>query len=133
MDRLTSYGTPLGVAFQIRDDLLGTFGRPEELGKPVGADLRAGKRTALLELALARAKGPDRARLEEVVGRRDASEAEVTRACEVIEALGVRRECQEQIERLTKEALAALDDSAFLPEGLTFLRGIASMLASRDR
>ncbi len=45
---LRAFGDPLGVAFQIEDDLLGTFGDEAETGKPVGADLRAGKRTSVL-------------------------------------------------------------------------------------
>jgi geranylgeranyl diphosphate synthase, type I len=45
----SSYGEPLGKAYQMRDDLLGAFGDPAVTGKPVGDDLRQGKRTILLE------------------------------------------------------------------------------------
>jgi geranylgeranyl diphosphate synthase type I len=49
---LDHYGWPLGYAFQLRDDLLSAFGDPAETGKPVGNDLRSGKRTALIADAL---------------------------------------------------------------------------------
>ena len=46
---LARYAEPAGEAFQVRDDFLGTFGAPEKTGKPAGNDLRAGKRTAIIE------------------------------------------------------------------------------------
>jgi geranylgeranyl diphosphate synthase type I len=48
----SEYGLALGEAFQLRDDLLGVFGDPDETGKPAGDDLREGKRTVLIGLAL---------------------------------------------------------------------------------
>lgn len=53
---LRAFGLPLGVAYQLRDDMLGVFGDPVVTGKPAGDDLREGKRTVLI--ALARAKLP---------------------------------------------------------------------------
>ena len=51
LDALREFGRPLGVAFQLRDDLLGVYGDPEVTGKPAGDDLIEGKRTVLVELA----------------------------------------------------------------------------------
>jgi geranylgeranyl diphosphate synthase type I len=51
-----AFGSDIGVAFQLRDDLLGVFGDPEVTGKPAGDDLREGKRTYLVALALRRAE-----------------------------------------------------------------------------
>lgn len=50
---LSAFGIPLGLAFQLRDDILGVFGDPEVTGKPAGDDLREGKRTVLTGLTLA--------------------------------------------------------------------------------
>ncbi len=65
---LRSYGLPLGVAYQLRDDLLGVFGDPVVTGKPAGDDLREGKRTVLI--ALARQSLPPAARnlIDELLG-----------------------------------------------------------------
>ena len=52
---LSDYGLPLGEAFQLRDDVLGVYGDPEVTGKPAGDDLREGKRTLLVALAMERA------------------------------------------------------------------------------
>src|SRR5262249_7148899 len=46
-----AYGLPLGLAFQLRDDILGVFGDPAQTGKPAGDDVREGKRTVLLAIA----------------------------------------------------------------------------------
>jgi geranylgeranyl diphosphate synthase type I len=51
----SGYGLPLGEAFQLRDDILGVFGDPEQTGKPAGDDLREGKRTVLVAIANERA------------------------------------------------------------------------------
>jgi geranylgeranyl diphosphate synthase type I len=53
LDALRAFGLPLGIAYQLRDDMLGVFGNPEVTGKPAGDDLREGKRTVLVALARA--------------------------------------------------------------------------------
>ncbi|MEK7130189.1 MAG: polyprenyl synthetase family protein, partial [Patescibacteria group bacterium] len=45
---LRAFARPLGIAFQIQDDILGIFGNEQEIGKPVGSDLRQGKMTLLM-------------------------------------------------------------------------------------
>jgi len=52
LSSLSEFGIPLGMAFQLRDDILGVFGDPEITGKPAGDDLREGKRTVLIALTL---------------------------------------------------------------------------------
>jgi geranylgeranyl diphosphate synthase type I len=133
MSRLERYGTPLGRAFQIRDDLLGTFGNAADLGKPVGADLRAGKRTELIEAALAAANEAQRAALLAVQGNPAASAERVAAACRVIEETGARRRSEAMVEGLTAEALDALEGAGLRAEGLELLRGVALLLAGRDR
>ncbi|HEX4352350.1 MAG TPA: polyprenyl synthetase family protein, partial [Polyangiales bacterium] len=61
------FGRPLGIAFQLRDDLLGTFGDSRATGKPAGHDLREGKNTALVAQARALMEGEARAQLERVL------------------------------------------------------------------
>ena len=51
-DAYSGYGLPLGEAFQLRDDVLGVFGDPSQTGKPAGDDLREGKRTVLIAMAM---------------------------------------------------------------------------------
>ena len=64
----SGYGLPLGEAFQLRDDVLGVFGDPEQTGKPAGDDLREGKRTVLIALAHQRANDAQRGHLRALLG-----------------------------------------------------------------
>ena len=64
IDAYRTFGTDIGIAFQLRDDLLGVFGDPSVTGKPSGDDLIAGKRTVLFAMALARADAADPAAAE---------------------------------------------------------------------
>ena len=105
---LSRYGLALGRAFQLRDDLLGVFGDPEQTGKPAGDDLREGKRTVLLAHALAGAEPRAGARIEELVGRPDLDARQVEELRLVIEGSGAVRVVEDEIATLADAARAAL-------------------------
>ena len=107
--RLSVFGEELGIAFQLRDDELGVFGDPALTGKPVGDDLREGKRTVLVALAWERADTQGRALLRSVLARPRAGDADIARVTGLIEACGARAEHEEQIARHLRAAVAALD------------------------
>ncbi len=77
-----------GIAFQIRDDILGLVGDEKVLGKPVLSDLREGKRTILVIYALQKLSEEDRKKLLTVLGNRDASIDELREAAEIIKSVG---------------------------------------------
>ena len=64
----SGYGLPLGEAFQLRDDILGVFGDPQETGKPAGDDLREGKRTVLVAIAVERSTPKQAAAVRRYLG-----------------------------------------------------------------
>lgn len=114
------YGRDIGIAFQLRDDLLGVFGDPAVTGKPAGDDLREGKRTELLSLALTHADATDptaAAELRAGIGVVD-KPAEIARLAEIIAATNAPAEIEAQIEQLTSAGLQHLD-SVDLPEQVT--------------
>lgn len=85
---LERFAHACGIAFQIQDDILGVLGEDEELGKPVGSDIREGKRTVLLNWAWHRADAEQRRTLQAILGDREAGRGAVGRATELIVALG---------------------------------------------
>jgi geranylgeranyl diphosphate synthase type I len=112
IDAYRRFGTEVGVAFQLRDDLLGVFGDPSVTGKPAGDDLREGKRTLLLALATERAEAAGGtaalAVLDRAVGRSDLTSAELDRVRELLTELGAVRAVEQQITDLTDAGLTAL-------------------------
>ncbi len=112
--QLGRYGSPLGRAFQYRDDVLGVFGDEAVTGKPAGDDLREGKLTVLIANAMA---GMDQAggyRLDALLGRA-LTAAEVDEARALITASGALEAAEREIEEAAGEArsaLAGLDEPA---------------------
>jgi geranylgeranyl diphosphate synthase, type I len=123
------FGTDLGIAFQLRDDLLGVFGDPAVTGKPAGDDLREGKRTLLVALARQHPDAGRAAPVEHALGKADLTADEVGAARAALEDLGVVDEVEERIDALTASALDALVEADLDPaarERLTALAGAAA-------
>ncbi len=87
---LAAYADPLGVAFQLRDDLLGVFGTVEESGRPAGSDLMAGRRSAVLRHAMPKLRGEAKRVVAAVYGHGVAPKAKVALAVRAVEATGAR-------------------------------------------
>jgi geranylgeranyl diphosphate synthase type I len=133
LSALDRFAEPLGLAFQLRDDLLGVFGSSAATGKPVGADLRAGKQTALLADARPRLDAEGSARLEGVLGNRDATDAQVAAATEALSRTGARERLETRLAELLARALGVLDGGALQVEGVAMLRALAERLVQRER
>ncbi len=127
----TSYGVPLGVAFQLRDDVLGVFGNPAQTGKPVTGDLREGKRTVLVAIAMSRANAAQAGVLQRHLGdpRLDDSGAAEVRA--VLTETGALAECEQLIERSVRDALAALAAAPFTAPAKAALAELAGTATDR--
>ncbi len=122
-----TFGTDIGIAFQLRDDLLGVFGDPEVTGKPSGDDLREGKRTVLLAEALRRADARDPAAatlLRTSIGT-DLNQEQVERLRAVLVDLGAVDEVELRISELTEKGLAAMEASSATPAAKERLRAMA--------
>jgi geranylgeranyl diphosphate synthase type I len=109
---LSTYGLPLGDAFQMRDDVLGAFGDTAITGKPVGDDLREGKPTPLMAIATARANAAQLKELQ-LVGNQDLTPEQIARVQEVIRETGALDELETVISHLTDEAIAAVQNVPF--------------------
>ncbi len=106
---LVSYGDAVGVAFQLRDDVLGLFGDPGDTGKGVLDDLRQGKRTMVMLEALALADDRQRRVLDAALGNPDIDERDAARVRAVVRDCGALAEVERRVARHHERALAALD------------------------
>lgn len=129
---LDAFAEPLGEAFQVRDDLLGTFGDPQKTGKSAGNDLRAGKRTALVRNAEETLSAMQRAPLTKVLGKADASDVDIAAARELFVTGGVRGRVEEKLGALLAKAKAALETPALASEGRAMLVALAELIAARS-
>lgn len=129
---LSAFGLPVGEAFQLRDDLLGVFGDPEVTGKPAGDDLREGKRTLLVAIALERATPAQAAVLTAGLGRPGLAEEDVVRLREVLTETGAVRAVEELIEARASQAQEALIGLAITDQARTALSDLAVAATSRS-
>jgi geranylgeranyl diphosphate synthase type I len=129
---LSAYGLPVGEAFQLRDDLLGVFGDTASTGKPVGDDLREGKPTMLLAMAVARADR-QQARLLARVGRPGLGNDDVAEIQRTLRDTGAADELEARITTLTDEAVTAIGKAGLTEEATTALVELARHVAFRDR
>jgi geranylgeranyl diphosphate synthase type I len=130
---LSRYGLALGRAFQLRDDLLGVFGDPEQTGKPAGDDLRECKRTVLLAHALAGTGTTAGARIEALVGRPDLDAGQVEELRGLIRGSGAVALLEDEIAHLAGTARAALATASVLdPEAAAVLTDLVAVATARS-
>ena len=106
---LSSFGLPVGVAFQLRDDLLGVFGDSELTGKPAGDDLREGKRTVLVTLARESLPPTQRRLFDEMLGDPGLDPEQIEMMQRTIRDSGAVRRVEDMITRNIDRAEAALE------------------------
>jgi geranylgeranyl diphosphate synthase, type I len=128
---LAAFAEPLGVAFQLRDDVLDIAGDAGTTGKPRGSDLRKGKRTTLVVEAMRDPRS--RRLLDRVLGRADASEEDLAAAVDHLAASESRQRVEERIAVLVGRSLEALDRTRVSSAGRTLLAQAAAALTERDR
>lgn len=115
LDGLARYGAALGEAFQLRDDVLGVFGDPDQTGKPAGDDLREGKHTVLVALALEHADPGGAELLEASLGDPELDPATVEQLRAVLVDSGALARTEDLITGGATQARRALEQT----EGLT--------------
>ena len=130
---LGEFGSLVGEAFQLRDDVLGVFGSEDATGKPSGDDLREGKATSVVVLARALAGPGDRARLDELARGDPLDDAAVDAGRELIARTGALERVEELIAERVEAALALLPGSGLPGFAATGLREMAVQCTDRMR
>ena len=132
LEQLSSFGLPLGDAFQMRDDVLGAFGDDATnlTGKPVGDDLREGKPTPLLAMAYERATVAQREVLDQV-GALQISQQKISDIQQVIVETGALAALETKISSLVKQSIAKIAQSSLNKTAIDQLTELAEFVASR--
>ena len=128
---LGEFGSVIGRAFQLRDDVLGVYGRPEVTGKPYGGDIHEGKRTVLVLTALSNASDEEARELSDMLGAEGLTDTDIDRAAEIIESTGARAYVDGVIEENMRHALAVLEDTEMTADGRTALAELAERSVKR--
>jgi geranylgeranyl diphosphate synthase type I len=131
LDGLRAFGLPLGVAYQLRDDLLGVFGDPELTGKPAGDDLREGKRTVLIATARKSLPSNARALLDELLGDPDLDADQIAMLRATLNESGAVAAVERSIERHVSRAKSALDAAPLSPSAREQLTTLADTVSRR--
>jgi len=106
---LSSFSSECGIAFQLQDDLLGVIGNPKTTGKPVGNDIREGKRTSLVHYAYAHANESEKEIISNTLGRLDANDGDVEKVIDILENRGGIAETRRRAKDHIMNALPRLD------------------------
>ncbi|MFC4561510.1 polyprenyl synthetase family protein [Nocardiopsis mangrovi] len=128
----TAYGLPLGIAFQLRDDVLGVFGDPEQTGKPAGDDLREGKRTLIVAETLERAPAADSARFRRLLGDPGLTPGDVEWMRGVTTECGALAACERRIDDYVGQAADALDSDLIDDEARRSLADLIVAATARE-
>nr|MDO8115801.1 polyprenyl synthetase family protein [Candidatus Sigynarchaeota archaeon] len=132
---LSTYATNLGIAFQIKDDILGSFGDEQKTGKSSDGDIKDGKKTLLLLKALEKAQTSDRAFLASTVGKEGISKPEIDRVRSIFSTSGAVAYCEEKIKQSTGSALQAIDalDGIMKDNQRKALKGLVDFNLKREK
>jgi geranylgeranyl diphosphate synthase type I len=131
LENLSRYSVPLGIAFQIQDDILGMFSSEEKLGKPITSDLREGKKTLLILDALKKANVSDKEIIELNLGNKRATIRGLKTVRKIVEETGALEKSKNMAEKLVNDAMEALQKLRLNKEGKKFLLNIADYMIAR--
>lgn len=132
-NRLAALGETLGLLFQMRDDEIGLFGDSDEIGKPVGSDIREAKLTLLMHRLFDQAAPADRRRLACVFGNPDLSRRMIAEVREIAGRSGARAEMRRDMERLRARAGRDIDVLAVSPSAKARLRSVLDFVIDREK
>jgi len=127
-ERLRAFGLHLGLAFQMRDDILGVWGDPQVTGKPAGADIIRRKKSLPILRGLEQS-----AELRAILAQEALSATDVCRVTELLEATDSREHTERMAREHHVQALAALEEANLQGLAAQVLYALAQMLLNREK
>lgn len=134
LDYIYNYGINIGLAFQLQDDLLDTYGDEKTFGKPIGGDILEAKKTFLLLKAFEKANQQQKEQLNNLLADTHINAQEKIAAVrDIYNALNIQEETENIIQHYTSLALEQLNLLNAAPQQLQQLRHIALQLMKREK
>lgn len=131
MENFSRYGIPFGQAFQMQDDIVGTFGTEEEIGKPADSDIKEGKKTLLLAKAYERATKKQTEILDKIVGNKQATKSEIDKVRKILRDTGAYDYCVKLAKELLNQAKKVIAATKLKDEGKGYLLSAVDYLNER--
>lgn len=128
---LTDFSIPLGIAFQIQDDILGVFGSSKETGKPVGADIREGKKTLLIAKALEKGSESQKKEIISSIGNPRISKKQIEKVRQIIIDTGSLDYSKKMAEKLVGQSRRALRQGKLSEKSQEFFSAVAEFMVKR--
>ncbi len=132
MKGLSNYSIPLGIAYQIQDDILGIFGSEKQTGKPVGADIKEGKKTLLIAKALEFGNTKQKEEINSALGNQKISNGKIEKICRIVKQTGSLEYSQDLAKKLSYKSNAALEKSGLNEKSKIFFAKVADFIISRN-
>jgi geranylgeranyl diphosphate synthase, type I len=134
VSKLEQLGEELGILFQLKDDEIGIYGDEAETGKPIGSDIREGKKTLFYVYLLDSAEGAERERLASLYGGPDIGAQAIQGLLQEIESRGVRARVTNKANQLADKARRIIGDlTAVDPSYVSLLEELVDYNLSRTR
>ncbi|WP_286085337.1 polyprenyl synthetase family protein [Duncaniella freteri] len=128
--RFFDFGVNLGLAFQLQDDYLDTYGDPETFGKSIGRDILNDKKTWLLIMAMNEDKS---GRIKSMLGTTDDPESKIKAVRSIYDELDLPQRIHELISAYIDTAIKCLDHLELAPEARSFFMDLALKSATRNK
>jgi geranylgeranyl diphosphate synthase type II len=136
-DLLYKYGYDLGLAFQVADDWLDTFGDPKVFGKAIGGDILNNKKTWLMIKALDKASAEEKSALYEAmempVDTEEQKASKIAAVINIYEALGIKEEAKQEIVKLHEQAMGYVAQLGLADDAVALLSNYAESLIGRNK
>jgi geranylgeranyl diphosphate synthase type I len=130
--KLEEFALPLGIAFQIQDDILGLFGSEKEFGKPIGSDIEENQPNLLIFKTLILIDPEDRQKIKSYLGRKKPTQKDIRRIREIVKKSGSLDYCQEKAQNLVNKAKSIIKRMRIPLKEKKFLLELANYIIERN-
>ncbi|OGZ33361.1 MAG: hypothetical protein A3I88_00390 [Candidatus Portnoybacteria bacterium RIFCSPLOWO2_12_FULL_39_9] len=132
LEKIEKFGLPLGIAFQIQDDILGLFGSQKEIGKPIGSDIKENQPNLLIFKTLTLANLKDRQKFKNYLGQPTINQKDIREIKRIVKESGSLKYCRRKAGDLIKKAKYFLKQMKIPQKEKQFLKDLADYIIIRN-